>query len=261
LGKVVQEQSDAWYATVEHYRAWLIADGGFFRDFEADGRRYSVDLVRRMARHYLVARTIKAVDRKEDEKAGIDHDRDRHRQIVANHLNALMKDWPGTMGEQAQKVIETAESIKKEIGGGVPPYSAVSKFIWFACPKDWTLFDRFACAGMLPNGGTSVQRIEAFYAELSAPLPLLTARLRPICEESGFGLHPERIVDIMLMLRGSEFLRSSFAQDVKRSCDHFMAQLPPVIREPLDACARSVQNVMGENPMPRLAAKKWPKSG
>ena len=60
------ERSDAWYATVGHYRAWLFADGGFYDGLkEADGK-FDASLIRRMGRYYGVARTIPAVTPTED---------------------------------------------------------------------------------------------------------------------------------------------------------------------------------------------------
>src|SRR5690606_14459543 len=104
--------------------------------------------------------------------------------IVAEHLNTLSCKWPETLPERGRAVISTAKAICDKIGRGKPPYSAVSKFIWFAHPGNWTFYDSLATAGMLPDGGTSEQRIDAYYRALDGQLSPLCDRLRPLCDRS-----------------------------------------------------------------------------
>lgn len=246
-------KSDAWYATVEHYRAWLFADGGFTRSFAKEGK-FTPTLIRQMARHYSVTRTIPSVD--PDGPDG-ESDRDRNRQIVADELNRLAQAWPAALNDKAAAVIDTARRIRDGIGRGKAPYSAVSKFIWFAADKDWTLFDSLASAGMLPAGGNSEQRVVAFYDALSGPLPSLVSRLRPVCENSGLNLRPERIIDIFLMLRGARSVRESFADDLIAGAETFQSLLPGDLGRQLGKVADEVAEILFSDELPRPSTVAW----
>lgn len=249
-------RADAWYATVEHYRAWLFADGGFWRDFQAINK-FTPELVRRMARHYSVARTIPSVSPSND--GDEDMDANENRKIVADELNSMASRWPDDLKARADQVIESAQSIRTRIGAGNPPYSALSKFIWFAHGKGWTLYDSLASAGMLPDGGTSEERVRAFYAALGPCLPCLSAELQPICDESGLTLHAEKIIDIFLMLRGARRVRSGFAEDIVAGCDHFIALLPRDIAQRLDHCAVRISISLTSDALPRPLRVSWRK--
>lgn len=247
-------KSHAFYATVAHYRFWLFADGEFYRA-RADAGEFTPDLIRRMARYYSVSRTIPSVD---PEKESNKH-ANAHREIVADKLNKLDKIWPNTLRVRGERVIETALAIQKAIGSGNPPYSAVSKFIWFARPENWTLFDALASAGMLPDGGKSGERVNAFYQALDEILPALTVELRPICQASGLPLHPEKIIDISLMLRGAERIRPDFSSDMIASCEHFLKLMPAETSRSLELAAQEIARHLTDDALPRPCRVQWRK--
>lgn len=249
-------RADGWYATVEHYRAWLFADGGFVRSYNRSGG-FTPELVRRMARHYSVARTIPSVMPKDDGQD--DQDADLHRGIIADALNNLAETWPTTLPERAAAIVASAQRACNQIGQGNPPYSAFSKFIWFARRDNWTLYDSLASAGMLPSDGTSEQRVCAFYSALEPTLPGLVARLQPICDESGLTLFGEKIVDIFLMLRGARRVRPSYAVDLTAGCDDFMALLPQDVARRLDDCATQLSLILTNDALPRPTRVAWRK--
>lgn len=244
--------SDGWYATVEHYRTWLFIDGGFYREYE-QAKVFTSDLVRRMASHYSVARTI-PLPKPDAEETG---NPDRNREILCEKLNTLASNWPENLTERADRIIETAKEACKDFGSGNPPYSAVSKFIWFAKPKHWTLFDSLASAGMLPNGGTSEERIREFYSALAPVLPELCDQVQTVCDKSGLTMHAEKIVDIFLMLRGAGSTRSDFGKGIAAACDHFVALLPADQSEALEQCAEKVGKILTREALPRPTKVTW----
>ena len=241
-------RSDAWYATVQHYRAWLFADGGFSLKYQASGE-FTPELVRRMARYYSVSRTIPSVVSTDDkQKPGAD----RNRQIVADELNNLAAHWPERLTDRSERIIVSAQSVRTRIGKGYPPYSALSKFIWFARGENWTPYDFLASAGMSAGGNTSVEKIRAFYSALKPHLPVLVERMQPVCDTSGFTLRSEKIADIFLMLRGARRVRPDFASDLIAGCDDFMALLPSDVAERLDACGRQISELLTPDALPQL---------
>jgi hypothetical protein len=230
------DHPDAWYATVAHYRAWLFADGGFYLDLQSKGGKFDVLLIRRMASYYKVTRTISKVKPVVEDENIRQKTFDRNRKTVADEVNRLTRSWKSSdlLTERSVKIVDAAERIRDTFRKHDPtakrnpptPYSAVSKFIWFASPKNWTPYDDLAATGLLGAGPTSKKRVLQFYADVSASFESVCENLRPVCQVGETIIWPERIVDILLMLKGAQVSGGFFKADLKADCDSFLAILP-----------------------------------
>ncbi len=249
-------QNDAWYATVAYYRAWLFADGGFYDGLRENDGRFDPLLIGKMARYYGVARTIPSVIIHEGDSTP-QQEKTANYEVIARHLNDLNKSWKGSLIDRAELVIETATKIRDEIRPEEPeevrrsnegrskrmgpPYSAVSKFIWFAQPQYWTLYDNLASRAFLSSGIKGENRVRAFYRNLQeGGFEQICDDLREPCEASGLYLKPERIIDLVLMMRGGTSPGYFFARDIRENCHNFLAYFPEGAKRQLCEAADAV---------------------
>ena len=87
--------------------------------------------------------------------------------------------------------------------------SLISKILWFICPHNWTMYDKFAKKGLAKitySTVTSLTGIE-FYRKLEVyNFDTTINAMNAVLEDSKFNqLLPERIIDNYLMLLGGRF--------------------------------------------------------
>jgi len=191
------EDRYAYWAVIEHHRWWLATDGAHFLEVEASGK-LDLLMARRIAREYSVARNI----------GNVADDGGK----AANGLDQLLKAingsrWPATLVERAEICIELAEDHRercKRLGAAKrfhAPVSGVTKLMWFLRPTGWTMYDRFARIGLIDRKDDP----RLFYKTLSDDG--FAERAQAISSEgrkAGLPLHGERIIDMLLLFRGSQ---------------------------------------------------------
>ena len=186
----------AYWAVIEHHRWWLASDGCHWRQIRED-KRLSLSVAKRIAREYSVARNIGQIA-------------DDHGHGTSG-LNSLVQkindaDWPDGLVARAKVCVKIAEDhIRqcKALGNADRyhrPFSGVTKLTWFLRPEGWTMFDRYARIGLMDRRDDPM----SFYEVLASQhFDKRANEITELCRQSGFELWGERIIDKLLLFRGS----------------------------------------------------------
>ena len=233
--------SDAWaqnqiyWATLAYARWWMAIDAPFIGALKAQNG-FTVPLLRRVAVRYNVNRGILQADDGSDSGAngivGLIHDASR------------AGNWPSSLLERAATCLRIAQEAQSHGHTATLQVSGISKFMWFLNPQGWTLFDRFASAGMnVPSYWSRKDQFVAFYERLDeAGFQDVVGRIEPIVVASCLpNLPTSRIVDSLLMARGQ---RGSAHHEVGES-RAFLDILPRTFRDGLHDLAATLQGEVG----------------
>lgn len=211
-----------YWATIEHYRWWLTADGVRFK--AVNGQKMTGDALRSIAVDYRVSRGIRS-----GKEGGL-----------ANLVNKYCEKWPEALMDKADACAKLAkEAGTKNITRGHLA-SAATKLMWFMQPRGWTMYDRFAADGLeVPKNADSIARMKTFYEALEEKGFLKEEDIADsIIKDTAFGdLRGSRVIDKFLMLRGFDVGR---CVSTVRDCGYFLEVLPPAIRQDLENLASAM---------------------
>lgn len=236
-----------YWATLAYARWWLAVDGPFLGAVKASNG-FTQPLLRQVAVRYNVNRGLLQPKARADES-------DPSASGVIGLLRAAAGDWPASLSERSSRCIEIARRARRAGWTDKLQVSAISKFIWFLKPDRWTLFDRFAAAGMgVPASWNRERQFNAFYVTLQCRgFDDVVRRIEPLVAASSLpDLSAARIVDALLMARGA---RGSAKHEVDESRT-FLGLLPEAFRSDLHSLASQLQTEIGNDVLPPLNTKR-----
>ncbi len=229
-----------YWSAIGYVRAWWATDGVLLAMIQKYGMQ--PDMLRSLGTEYNVNRSIT----RQNKAAGAE---DTHAKCICKILHAARRRWPVDLRGRA-KVCEDIAAQMRPFTGKTEKnlVSAATKFMWFLQPDGWTVFDRFAAAGMsvgdyLPR----LQQLRTFYTRLEeAQFDVLVADMNAIIKHSSLPALPAaRILDTLLMARGG---RGGDAAAIER-LEAFLSLLPATTRCPLEALAQGLQERCGGHPL------------
>ena len=224
-----------YWAALAYARWWIGVDAPFLGALGVHNG-FTAPLLRRVAVRYNVNRGILQTDEDGDPAAqGI---------VALIHKAREQATWPSSLIDRAAKCVQLAEDAQRQKCTATLQVSGISKFMWFLRPQGWTLFDRFAVAGMgVPSSWSRRNQFEAFYERLDrAGFGDVIGRIEPQVAASCLpDLPASRIVDALLMARGR---RGSSEHEVEES-RAFLGVLPKPFRDGLHDLATSIQCEIG----------------
>jgi hypothetical protein len=239
--------NQVYWATLAYARWWLAVDGPFLGAIKANGG-FTAPLLRRVAVRYNVNRGLLYP---KGQEIGAD--------ASALGMIGLLRDaaqvWPAGLNTRSDKCVEIAKAALNAGWTGKLQVSGVSKFIWFLKPERWTLFDRFAAAGLgIPAHWKRQRQFSAFYTALeNADFEGVVGRIQPIVGASCMpDLPSSRIIDALLMARG---VRGSAPHEVDESRS-FLGLLPQAFRDDLRSLAAQLQDEIGNDVLPPMTTKR-----
>lgn len=224
-----------YWSTVAYVRAWWGSDGARVRQIKKNGG-ISPRMLRSLGHEYNVNRSI---IRKDKKRGAID----QNAEDVVLILNKARSIWPANITDRADCCVGLAKAIKKYTRNeSVELASAATKFMWFLEPGQWTVYDRFAAAGVrVPSSiSSSIERMQEFYKILAREKFVeLVSEMQPIVERSALrDLPATRIIDTLLMARGG---RGGDEEAVER-LKFFLDLLPEPTRKQIDELACNLQS-------------------
>lgn len=212
-------------AVVDYARVWSSFDAPLIERIRDCGCKLEKNTLGAIAREYMVARGFK---------------NDSLGELV-HYLNLSSKDWPSTLTDRSQFCVDLAESVHRRGYSYNVQNSAITKFMWFLRPQNWTVFDKFAAEGMQITSPRN--RMQLFYSALDkAGFDDVTAKLTDIIAASDWPTLPApRILDAFLMRRG----KRETATGADAALVGFLNALPPSACLSLIALASEVQAELG----------------
>lgn len=234
-----------YWAVIEHYRTWFCFDGvelALIKCANGELDRFSV---RRIGDEYSVSRNIPRI---KDDKGKVIDARDEHAKWIADKINGIQKK-PASLTELSgicKDIANDAGERWKAKDKKMIPASGVSKLIWFRRPDGWSMFDNIAATGLGIPKSHSIERMLAFYKELSDRhfndrAQKIGAELSARGFEELFG---ERVIDKYLMLCGGSVVWGS---DVVVKCKSCLMALPKEKRRKIKATADSISKEFAVN--------------
>lgn len=130
-----------------------------------------------------------------------------------------------------QRAARLSLALSRNFEGQKVPASAASKVSWFAWPKGWTMYDRFAAKALIGSPSVfGLARMEMFYAALAMRgwndlLGKIRLALRPFAFDSRLA---ERTIDKFLFLHGME---EAALEPALARIDGFVNALPAELRD------------------------------
>lgn len=239
--------NQVYWATLAYARWWLAVDGPFLGAVDAR-KGFTQPLLRRVAVRYNVNRGLL-------QPKGQAEERDASATGVIALLSATANEWPDDLQDRAARCVQIAETALDKGWTKTLQVSGVSKFMWFLKPDGWTLFDRFAVAGMkVPVSWSRRAQFEAFYEALAdADFNDVAGRIEKTVVSSSIPHLPSsRILDSLLMARGA---RGSATHEVDESRT-FLGLLPPALRDDLHRLATQLQDEIGNDVLPPMNTKR-----
>lgn len=228
--------NQVYWATLAYARWWLAVDGPLLGAIASSGG-FTESLLRRVAVRYNVNRGLLQPTTRLN---GAD-------QSAYGVIKLLREAVPGGspgLEARAAHCVAMAEAAHSAGWTHNLQVSAISKFVWFLRPDQWTPFDRFASAGMgIPPAWDRPRQFTAFYAALvRGGFDDVVGRIEPIVAASGLPRLPaSRIIDALLMARGG---RGSASDDLLES-SAFLSLLPEAFRGDLHSLAAHLQLEIG----------------
>jgi hypothetical protein len=180
---------------------WLIDDAAIAKKLALQNGRMNAGLVRSIAKAYGVSRTLKGAPKK-PKKGKKSPTPDPTATLFAERLNRLAESNISSLTQRSKLYLQSARKCFRSVGiKGRPPYSAISKLIWFMKPTDWTMFDKWAAAAVGVKSGSAAEKFERFYSRIGSLGFSATAAAiaRKLEAQNLSGLSGERVVDKFLM--------------------------------------------------------------
>lgn len=244
--------NQVYWATLAYARWWLAVDGPLLAAL-GEARDFTPSHLRRVAVRYNVARGMVKDENKSTDAAV---------QGLCDLIAAARTTWPNPVEERAKRCLEIARNAQRlKFTGETLQVSAVSKFMWFVEPRNWTMFDRFVVRGMkVPANLTAPERFTEFYRRISAGgFATAVAQMQPIIGHSKLPTLPaERIVDSLLMARGKDNKRDRPTLNIEVAESRaYLGLLPPTFRDDLHRLATQLQDEIGNDVLlPKTTKRK-----
>ena len=230
------QERPVYWATISYVREWWSRDGLIRRDIARHGGLTPV-ILRSIALQYNFSRGIlKAVPGRVDTAARL-----------CRILNKDCDRWPDGLVDRAEHCLRMLERAMKQELFRKDQVSGMTKLMWFVRPDNWTLFDRFAAAGVgIGANGTTRYRMKSFYQELDDRNFSATAHeMQAIVDCSRVtGVPATRILDTFLMAAGERFGEDGGMN----GCTNFLDVLPPETSEAVNLLATDLQEKVGASP-------------
>jgi hypothetical protein len=224
-----------YWSTIAYLRAWWSSDGVRVSQIKKL-QRMTPKMLRSLGREYNVNRSII----RKDKKRGAP---DENAEAICAILECEQALWPTEMlSRMAACVCLVAKLRPYTLDGDTDLASAATKFMWFLRPDEWTVYDRFAAAGIrVPSKfSDAIERMPEFYRLLNEAdfVPLVHA-MQPVIDETSLrGLPATRILDTLLMARGG----SGGDEDAVQRLQMFLALLPVATQTPVIDLANALQS-------------------
>ena len=190
-----------YWSTIAYTRAWWATDGVLLARIQNHGM--TPEILRSIGTEYNVNRSFKREDKQR-----------RAQDTTAIDVCKILRDeclfWPADLPGRAAVCCRIVKRMRLLSSVDDDLVSAATKFMWFLRPKGWTMFDRFAAAGMrVPgqSGGEKLSgpdRMACFYQRLhTTGFSALVVDMQKVLGKSSLSnLPPERILDALFMARG-----------------------------------------------------------
>lgn len=272
-------EAELYWSLIKYTRAWWASDGArleVVREYQG----LNTHLIRSITDEYNVVRSLpggydisygdnEKQGRKERVRFSEENDpvAEKIHTVIAEHLIK----WNGDLNAKAEICITICNQLR-EIDVAPPnevfPFrnnalSATSKLVWFLRPTKWTMYDRFACAGLFGEDQTTNEKtFRAFYSELQR-LKFLDyeAKLEQSFKGTVFeGVPASRILDTLLMERAPEKTKISGAAYDRRMLymRGFLNTLPTHFSTALKAAATKIHGEVYKKHMLRIAPELQP---
>lgn len=191
-------KSDFYWAAIHRHRGWLWFDNSERRMIDNADGKIDHTAVQRIGVEYSVIRGFQSPEKMTDAE------RVSRNTRIAQFLATHVAGWPDGLIQRHGHCLKMAE---KAIAVGLTEklqISAMTKFMWFLRPTGWTVFDAVAATGLQVGGGGRESRSLRFYRKLESVgfeelVDQISRALRGTVLD---GMHPERVVDSFLYLRG-----------------------------------------------------------
>ena len=162
---------------------------------------------------------------------------------LCNLLTKWQANWPIGLTDRARRCCDFAKQGIEENVFSKKQFSAVTKFMWFLEPSEWTVFDKYAAIGLGVKGITLELKMLAFYRKLEDKNFVgLCSRMQTILNESVFAELPAtRILDKFFMIQGDP----NFAERTRSEANLFVTLLPVSLANDLKTLGIEIQRQFG----------------
>jgi hypothetical protein len=268
------QEAELYWSLIKYTRAWWATDGArlnVVRGYQG----LNTHLIRSIADEYNVVRSLPGGYDISDENHEQSQKKKRVKFTEQNDpvavqirtvLDAHLKEWRGDLNDKAKiciticnalRKINVSESEKEVYALRNNALSAVSKLVWFLRPAEWTMYDRFACAGLFGEIKTTNETtFEKFYGALQNVNFLgYEKTLNQHLEKTIFkGIPASRVLDTLLMERASEKTKNSGTTDDRRMMymRGFLESLPESVSMTLRTSATAIHDAVYEKKMLRI---------
>jgi len=228
----IDKKTLATLAVYEHHHHWLANDGHYFLTVNENGNILDVNIAHKIAKDYSVIRNIGGVTELE--------------KLISKINNS---DWPDGLSDRFQICQNIAIEFRDIPGRVHAPISGVTKLIWFCRPKGWTMYDKYACIGLLGKK----REAKYFYKTLEEnKFQEKAQKLTEICIKYGFPyLWGERIIDKFLLFRGLFFEYSLDLKAIKLAHKHQLQLLPYALSSSLKQLAGNLSKEWSDDFIPK----------
>lgn len=195
-------QDPEFAAVAEHFKTFHGFDGVILNQIQSNNANFTGKQIRKIANVYFVTRGIK----KRPDKCC----RDVHAQWIASELSNLGVTSEEELLNKFRKCQDIAERAsrsdtgdKEDIHTNGFQISAMTKFMWFKQPLNWTPFDDTAASGLGINKKPPRKRSVDFYNKLrDIKFTNHVEKIRnELTQTPHEHLFAERIIDKFLMLK------------------------------------------------------------
>lgn len=203
-----------YWATIDHVRTWRLFDGPVRTEIVRDGKLtpYTTAAI---AIEYNLLSSLPW-------KGGFDRFR-----TIADIVNEIVDDCSddASLGEKLLAAQAIVVGLRERFSLKKGPYSAATKLLWFARPSRWTMFDRHAYNALFRDSSGRANDVPRFYRQLEdAGFARACDKIKSIADKYQVTLVPERIIDKLLMLRGSAAIvrENRFGEVTRADCGQFV---------------------------------------
>ncbi len=182
------------WAVVEHHRTWDNFDGPALQRLRNNSQKFDAKLVKDIRSEYGLGRSLAGSEPK------------RLGTFLDAEFSQIGSDFAGKISACATI---SEKIVAKNVARRRQPV-AVSKFLWFAAPKGWTMFDDYVSQSLGITDSDCIARLRSFYETLARRgfLNQATAISSTLRENQISMLYGERVIDKFLWLCGAPVVSS-----------------------------------------------------
>jgi hypothetical protein len=259
------KDAELYWSVIKYTRAWWATDGARF-DVMGTEKKLNVHLIRSIATEYNVVRSLPGSYKASNGKDKIEftEESDQVASKIVSVLDDSLVNWRGDLSAKAEICIEICKALRVKLPGpyNVAPFynnalSATSKFVWFLQPKEWTMYDSYACSGLF---GKKLPTNEKTFQDFYCTLQKLNftdheTQVQAAIDKTFLrGLPASRVLDTLLMGRAQGDPKDAGESMVRRMTymRGFLGNLPFTVSDQLRTSATQIHDAVYEENMLRI---------